>query len=111
VRHSLLTGQTEATYTGPASIIAGQLALHPDGRTLVTSAGDQKLRFWDAATAKEKLVLDAQGAGTQIVGFFASGRTLVTRSSQGGQQAISFWRGATDAEVAAALDAAAQAHE
>ena len=102
VQWSLLTGQVEVEYEGHAGEVTS-LAIHLDGRSLATGSADKTVRLWDLRTGDEKSNLAAEVAGTDLLGFVAGGRTLVTRRSEGGSYAVSFWRGASDGELAPVL--------
>lgn len=51
-----------------------------DGRTLVSCAGDQKLRVWDTANGTTRAVVDAHGPGSLVVDVSADGATAVSGS-------------------------------
>jgi RNA polymerase sigma factor (sigma-70 family) len=58
----------------------GCVAFSPDGQTLVSSGWDATVRFWDAATGKERRRLE--GAGGPMV-LSADGKTLVVVADGG----------------------------
>jgi len=61
------------------------LALSPDGKLLVTRAGDDRVRLWEAATGKELHVLAGAGELPGLWGFALApdGKTLVTAGADG----------------------------
>jgi WD40 repeat protein len=58
------SGKTLATFPHPDGVRA--VALTPDGRTLVTSCRDKKVRIWDVADVKERLALPVKEVQRQI---------------------------------------------
>jgi RNA polymerase sigma factor (sigma-70 family) len=70
------------------------LALSPDGKLLVTRAGDDRVRLWEAASGKELHALGGAPASPGLWGFaFApDGRTVVTAGADGW---LRFWDPAT----------------
>lgn len=58
------------------------VAFSPDGKTVVTSAGDQRVRLWDVPSGKLLHTLPSQGA-VNGVGFGVRGKNLFVRGNSG----------------------------
>jgi len=63
-------------------------AFHPEGRTLVTSDGGNKLVFWDAAAGKERRSSPGHDGPVQAAAYSPDGKVLVTA---GADNALKFW--------------------
>lgn len=59
----------------------GQIALSPDGRTVVTGSSDKTARLWDAETGQQLEVLSGHEDMVLSVRFSPDGRNVVTASS------------------------------
>lgn len=65
-----------ASLTGHANRVL-YLAMSPDGETIVTGAGDETLRFWNAFPSKkerEKISIIGNGAGSVVGEWVSKGR-------------------------------------
>ncbi len=75
--YDTLTGRVRAVLSGHTSSVQ-HLALHPDGRTLVSASADRTVRAWHLPTARE---LGIVYAGTEYavasLAFSADGDTLI----------------------------------
>jgi WD40 repeat protein len=68
------------------------VAFSPDGKTVVTTSGDQTARIWDAATGKELQKLEGHTDRVNFAVFSPDGKTVVTASRD---QTTRIWDAAT----------------
>ena len=64
------------------------LAFTPDGRTLLTSGGEQTIRLWDPRSGKELRRLHGHRAGVSSLALSGDGKTL---ASGGGDGEVRLW--------------------
>lgn len=64
------------------------LAIHPDGKTFVTGAWDEKIRVWDLETGEHLRTLEGHQRIVSSLTFNRDGRLLIS-GSEGGQ--VNFW--------------------
>jgi serine/threonine protein kinase/WD40 repeat protein len=67
---------------------AGKVAWSPDGRTLATPCDDSKIYLWEAATGKQRAVLEGSTNGGLIAAFHPAGSLLV---SNGWEWRLRLW--------------------
>ncbi len=74
-------GRVVGTFSGHAAPVH-DLAISPDGRTLVSSSADSSIRLWHIATQRALATL-YRGVGWRNVWFSPSGRWLLTQTERG----------------------------
>ena len=75
--YDTLTGRLRAVLPGHTSAVQ-HIALHPDGRTLVSASADRTVRAWHLPTVRELGIIHAStGASVSSLVFSADGETLI----------------------------------
>jgi hypothetical protein len=74
LRHSITSRTAGETFT----LNFGDVALHPDGKRLLTAGGDKFLRVWDLATEKELTRWETHSGNTNRVRIHPNGILIAT---------------------------------
>jgi WD40 repeat protein len=87
-----------ATLRGHFDGVTG-LAIFRDGKTLISSSGDQTVRIWDLSTLRQRFVFDGSPYIFHCLGISPDERTLAAGARDG---TIRLYRAASPEEVQAA---------
>ncbi|MCC5656806.1 serine/threonine protein kinase [Nostoc sp. XA010] len=72
------------------------VAISPDGKTIVSSGGDRKIKLWNLATGKQISSLDGHSQQVNVVAISPDGKTLVSGSDD---NTIKIWNLATRKQI------------
>jgi WD40 repeat protein len=85
------TGETVAAWNIGRTV--REIVFSPSGDSLVTVVAEElPIQIWDAATGRQRAVVERQAEYAQTVAFSPNGRLLATSFSDGQKSRVRLWR-------------------